>query len=506
MRELIGLALATAALGVLLMDHYGRRGEWGILRSAEAAGESLAAFTTAAEDYIDANFAALWTATQPTTDPVTGITTDTVTGVSATTLQGTGLLGDGWQDEQPDGRRHWLAVRRDPSAANSLLALAFTYPGTSGAALQDGAPLLVAARSASVPLGFMTGYPGDENHVVGSSGAWRLARSLFAGSGQALSSGQLAAAIYVSEGRVLGPWLCREAYQDRPECNIARTATTIQPDRGTGHNTDAALRIDVPDATDTDATTYQGLVVRGVEAAPDWASVPAVTAALYGTTLIDISAVDPAGTTPALQINAPNTAPGLVLTGTASIDATSATGTAFTVDAGAAGTAMAVTGGVSVTGNAGIDVLGAGGLDVQDTGDLEVSGSGNVVVRGNGDLTLEGNGELSLEGTGDLVVEQGDVHVRAGTVNAQTFWQTSDPIAKTGLARAGCDPELRARLASIRLHRWTWANSGRGALGYNAAEVANAFPELVEHGPDGLMRVDYPALLAAKAECAHSLG
>lgn len=155
-----------------------------------------------------------------------------------------------------------------------------------------------------------------------------------------------------------------------------------------------------------------------------------------------------------------------------------------------AATAVAMSGDATVS-NAGVLTIGAnavGSAEIADAsitlGDLSASGTKNNTTFLRGDNTWSST--------------------IAGSITASSFLYSSDVRLKADIEEIGSAGERLSHVRGVTYYLRADYSRAR-KMGVLAQDVKKVFPEAVATGPDGMMAVDYPALVPALIEAVNEL-
>lgn len=101
-------------------------------------------------------------------------------------------------------------------------------------------------------------------------------------------------------------------------------------------------------------------------------------------------------------------------------------------------------------------------------------------------LSFENGAGANLDLNGNNVVDGNEVYANA-------FYYSSDCRLKEAIRQVSAE-EARAIVGRIGLYRFRYRGEARERIGVVAQNVAEAAPEVVRTGPDGMLRVDYAQL------------
>lgn len=155
-----------------------------------------------------------------------------------------------------------------------------------------------------------------------------------------------------------------------------------------------------------------------------------------------------------------------------------------------AATAVTLSGDAALS-NAGVLTIGSSAIGSNEITDASI---------GLGDLSATGTRNNSTFLRGDNTWSS----TIAGSITASSFLYSSDARLKADIEEIGSAGE---RLSHVRgVTYYLRADDSRARkMGVLAQDVKKVFPEAVATGPDGMMAVDYPALVPALIEAVNEL-
>ena len=188
------------------------------------ASQQLKELTSAAQQYIQANFSAVLGASSTTT-PVT---------ITVPMLVATGFLPQGFQALNPYGQTWQVEALQAP--AGQIQALVMSTGGTP-VPTRDAARITAQAGAEGGIVGGGTGNLASPTcaagHACGAFGGWRIATSGYTGLGPGSLLGLLA---FNSAGQLNQQYLYRVAVPGQPQLNAMQTDLSMTDQGGTPHN------------------------------------------------------------------------------------------------------------------------------------------------------------------------------------------------------------------------------------------------------------------------------
>lgn len=242
----VALSLGIAGLALVAME----QGADDANRQVKdaAAADDLSQVYSAAQQYIQANPAALGTSPAVGTMAQLQVGRTSSTGtIPAGSLQALGFLPSDYVNTNPYGQTHVVVLKE---AANNIVeALVET---TGGAIIQDVDLGRIAARvganggvvDSSPPPGITVGT------MQGTGGGWSEPATNWTNGGLTPSAGHPIAVSYATQTQILQPWLYRNVVPGQPEANRMHTAIDMTHNALNSvsqiDNTDQSTGVDAP--------------------------------------------------------------------------------------------------------------------------------------------------------------------------------------------------------------------------------------------------------------------